>query len=163
MWNREKVIELRALNISVFDLNRINGDKPWERENWLAGLDPKRTQLIQIQDTVDWPYDTAWTEGVFAGVFTIKFNDVEEGATAFNQQQAQQLAQVMLDAKTKGLHLVAQCHFGVARSGAVVEVAEKLGWVVLEEVYRNPNKLVVDLLQAELLGLAETQPNVEEI
>lgn len=95
------------------------------------------------------PYITA----PFGRIEFFKFDDVEADDTDFvpmTEQQAEEMAKVIFEAKEQGKNLWVHCYAGICRSGAVVEVLKLLGWYVDEEWVlqeRIPNQHVFNLLR----------------
>lgn len=91
----------------------------------------------------------------FGEIHRFKFLDVEDdGLTnngegdwtdmsdfAITDKQAQDIANLLRHALSKGMNVVVHCHAGVCRSGAVAEVAVIMGFRDTER-FRSPNLLV---------------------
>lgn len=59
------------------------------------------------------------------------------------------LAAILTSAKNKNRNIVAHCHAGISRSGAVVEVATMMGFQDIGRS-RNPNKVLKEKLRKAL-------------
>lgn len=108
-----------------------------------------KTILIQIVDTdMDFPkplYN-------FAEVYQFKFLDVEDEdhyKDAITNQQASDIATILLEAYKSNKDVIVHCVAGICRSGAVVEVGTMLGFQD-PEIYRCPNLLVKSKLMKQL-------------
>lgn len=118
------------------------------RKGHHIAVNPK-TILIQIVDTdMDFPkplYN-------FAEVYQFKFLDVEDEEhckDAITDQQASNLATILLEAYKSNKDVIVHCVVGICRSGAVVEVGTMLGFQD-PEIYRCPNLLVKSKLMKQL-------------
>ena len=118
------------------------------RKGHHIAVNPK-TILIQIVDTdMDFPkplYN-------FAEVYQFKFLDVEDEEhyqCAITDQQASDLATILLEAYKSNKDVIVHCVAGICRSGAVVEVGTMLGFQD-PEIYRCPNLLVKSKLMKQL-------------
>lgn len=108
-----------------------------------------KTILIQIVDTdMDFPkplYN-------FAEVYQFKFLDIEDEdhyKDAITNQQASDIATILLEAYKSNKDVIVHCVAGICRSGAVVEVGTMLGFQD-PEIYRCPNLLVKSKLMKQL-------------
>lgn len=118
------------------------------RKGHHMAVNPK-TILIQIVDTdMDFPkplYN-------FAEVYQFKFLDVEDEEHyqgAITDQQASNLATILIEAYKSNKDVIVHCVAGICRSGAVVEVGTMLGFQD-PEIYRCPNLLVKSKLMKQL-------------
>ena len=68
-------------------------------------------------------------------------NPVDMSEFKITDEQAQQLVNLLYKAKEKHMNVIVHCHAGICRSGAVVEVAEMLGFTPVDR-FRQPNLLV---------------------
>jgi len=114
-------------------------------EDFLRGnhrLSPIGTVAIQITDPGDIPPEPP--EDVFANRHSFQFLDAEEPARFFPEEklisdaQASRIASVLLDALENDQDVLVHCVVGACRSGAVVEVAEMIGFDECFR-YRHPN------------------------
>jgi len=107
-------------------------------------MDPgSNTMLIQIADPVGW-LPTPKQEFKLQAVF--RFADVEAGDGAMEEfgitdEQAADLVQLLEYAIDNRMNVVVHCVAGICRSGAVVEVAEMMGFAKCGN-FRIPNQMV---------------------
>jgi len=105
-------------------------------------IDPIDTIAIQIVDPGDIPPEPA--EDVFHSRHVFEFLDAEEPTRFFpeeqliSDQQAEDIASILIRALEEDRDVLVHCVAGVCRSGAVVEVAEMLGFDECFR-YRLPN------------------------
>lgn len=118
------------------------------RKGHHMAVNPK-TILIQIVDTgMDFPkplYN-------FAEVYQFNFLDEEDEEhckDAITDQQAFDLATILVEAYKSNKDVIVHCVAGICRSGAVVEVGTMLGFQD-PEIYRCPNLLVKSKLMKQL-------------
>lgn len=105
--------------------------------------------LIQIVD-----YDMDWPKPKFSfrEIHQFKFLDVEGELTyehGIKKQQADDIVQILKNAKRDGKNVIVHCVMGICRSGAVAEVGVMMGFHDTR-VYRQPN---VDVKKALLSSL----------
>lgn len=107
--------------------------------------------LIQITDICSLP---PTPKVKFDKTFHFEFNDVEsrESEEGITDQQAKQIAAILVLALDFGYNVVVHCHAGLCRSGAVTEVGVILGFEDLK-TKRIPNLLVKTKL-LEALGFS---------
>lgn len=105
------------------------------------------TYLIQITDPAKEP---PIPKQDFAAVFHYEFLDADESDLENNPGyedflitdfQAESIVNVLQHALGKNMNVIVHCHAGVCRSGAVVEVAEMMGFEKSTR-FRAPNLLV---------------------
>lgn len=106
-------------------------------------IDPIGAIAIQIVDPGDTPPEPA--EDAFYTRTVFEFLDAEEATSQFfpeekliNDEQAETLAGVLRTALEEDRDVLVHCVAGVCRSGAVVEVAEMIGFDECFR-YRLPN------------------------
>lgn len=131
--NMDKQKTLRIENCSLVDVKR--GD------HTDFGLN---TILIQITDpAMEPPIPSKNFHSVFQYEFLdIDDSDIEKDGNmeefAINDNQANELVELLRFAQEKELNVIVHCHAGVCRSGAVVEVAEMMGFQPTNR-FRAPN------------------------
>lgn len=102
-----------------------------------------RSMLISINDPACEPPQM---KHKFSEVHVFEFLDLE-GNEGYGEEflctpeDAQRLVGLLQHALDERLHVVVHCTAGVCRSGAVVEVAEMMGFTPVER-FRAPNMLV---------------------
>lgn len=103
----------------------------------------QRSMLISINDPACEPPQP---KHKFSEVHVFEFLDLE-GNEGYGEEflctpeDAQRLVSLLQHALDERLHVVVHCTAGVCRSGAVVEVAEMMGFTPVER-FRAPNMLV---------------------
>ena len=126
------------------------------------------SMLIQISDH-DMAFPTPKHE--FKEVHQFTFLDIEEdgmtntgdGQTidmsefAITDVQAQELVRLLQHAWENRMNVVVHCHAGICRSGAVVEVAEIMGFTPVDK-FRSPNMRVKHKMM-KVLGLTYENSN----
>jgi predicted protein tyrosine phosphatase len=112
--------------------------------------------LIQIVSTVArFPEVPENRKHEFSEIYQYRFEDIEEDEKIVDLQfgiqhwQALDIIETLLSAIEKDKNVVVHCHAGICRSGAVVEVAEMLGFKTLN-AYRQPNCMVKKALMKAL-------------
>lgn len=108
--------------------------------------------LISITDTNKQPANITAN---FKKVFRFSFDDIislrEEtfGFKRISKEQAEEIANILIQAKTNCVPLWVHCEAGICRSGAVVEAAISIGFVPDDEISeeRCPNKFVLKAIQ----------------
>lgn len=105
------------------------------------------SMLIQISDTGSW-----WPKPKFSfkEIHQFTFFDLEKGdehweELGISEEQAEQIATLLIKAKENKMNVVVHCTAGICRSGAVCEVGVMMGFQDTER-YRQPNLLVKDRL-----------------
>lgn len=100
------------------------------------------TVLIQIQDVCT-EFVVPKYASTFKEIYQFEFMDDDDPNKEENiqQDQADQIANILIDCHKNRHNVVVHCHAGVCRSGAVVEVAEIMGFVDAG-AYKIPNTLV---------------------
>lgn len=115
-----------------------------------VGDHPPAQILIQITDP-DRRFVTP--ENHFPEIHQYKFADADTGEVPqeqlFTATQARSIVQVLQQAHKQDKDIVVHCVAGVCRSGAVVEVAEMMGFTP-EHSNRIPNRLVKYTLMKQL-------------
>ena len=87
--------------------------------------------------------------------YQFHFEDIEEDEKIIDLEfgirdwQAKEIVEILQRALSQDKNVVVHCLAGVCRSGAVVEVAEMMGFDVLN-AYRQPNTMVKKALMKEL-------------
>ena len=98
------------------------------------------SMLIRIQDPATF---FGCIKYPFKEVYQFEFLDAEdndpyEDECKISDEQADQLVKLLRRALDKHMNVVVHCHAGICRSGAVVEVAEMMGFTPTDR-YRQPN------------------------
>jgi hypothetical protein len=101
-------------------------------------------EFLDIEDST--PNDGS-PQGVFLSEFKI------------TQEQANELVRLLKHASDNHMNVLVHCHAGICRSGAVVEVGEKLGFTSTGR-WRLPN-LLVKRLMLNACGISYTQQQEE--
>lgn len=105
------------------------------------------TLLIQITDPAKEP---PIPQKDFVSIFHFEFLDADETDIAkdsnisefvITPEQAKSIVNILTHAIEKELNVIVHCHAGICRSGAVVEVAEMMGFEKSTR-FRAPNLLV---------------------
>lgn len=124
-------------------------------EDFLRGnhrLSPIGTVAIQITDPGDTPPEPP--EATFDARHSFQFFDGEEPTQFFPEEklisdaQAEEIASILVDALKNNQDVLVHCVVGVCRSGAVVEVAEMIGFDECFR-YRLPNARVKSKLMEQ--------------
>jgi predicted protein tyrosine phosphatase len=113
--------------------------------------------LIQIVNTVaDFPEVPEDRIQEFSEApYQFRFEDIEEDEKivdltfGIQQWQAAEIVEILQRALAADKNVVVHCHAGICRSGAVVEVAEMMGFDTLN-THRQPNCMVKKALMREL-------------
>jgi len=119
-------------------------------------ISPINSVLIQITDPPNPVYPTPH-EDVFAKKHQFAFLDAEEPTRYFPEEQlisteqSQQIVDILKNALDNKQDVLVHCVVGVCRSGAVIEVAEMMGFDECFR-YRLPNVRVKSMLM-EAAGL----------
>lgn len=133
-------------NVSKSDI--ING---WH-------MDPafSRTVLIQIADCND-EFATPKYKDDFLAIYRFKFDDTEDifDMNSITTGQSIAIASILRDCLANGVNIIVHCFAGICRSGAVVEVAELIGFNKCEKA-RIPNTLVKRKIMDQL-GISISQ------
>lgn len=114
------------------------------------------TIIIQITDpAVDPPIATKkFKQYHYFEFLDIDDSDIDKhgedfGVFAITEEQAKQLVEILKSAKENNYNVLVHCHAGVCRSGAVVEVAEAMGFEPTNR-FRAPNLRVKHLMMKAL-------------
>lgn len=102
--------------------------------------------LISISDKNFFPAPVAYN---FEKILFMDFHDTIVADDGLTDEDARMMAEFIKEAKEKKKNLWVNCHMGVSRSGAVVELLSQLGWTVREDLRSNdrvPNVLVFNKL-----------------
>jgi predicted protein tyrosine phosphatase len=96
--------------------------------------------LIRIQDPATVFHST---KQEFKEVHYFEFLDVEDGdgfpdEVKISDEQAQQMVSLLQHALSNDMNVIVHCHAGICRSGAVVEVANMMGFTPIQR-FRMPN------------------------
>lgn len=122
-------------NISIFSA-----------KNGLHYFEDHKTILIQIQESGTSEFVHCLYNDKFVNVYRFDFDDSETGDDrCITESQAENIAEILLDAFDKGLNIVVHCHAGVCRSGAVAEVGEMIGFQYAGN-HKSPNLLVKKMI-----------------
>jgi predicted protein tyrosine phosphatase len=112
--------------------------------------------LIQIVSTVArFPEVPENRKHEFSEIYQYRFEDIEEDEKivdlefGIQQWQAAEIVEILQRVLAADKNVVVHCHAGICRSGAVVEVAEMLGFKTLN-AYRQPNCMVKKALMNAL-------------
>ena len=111
------------------------------------------SMLIRIQDPAT---EFRKVKHSFKEVYEFEFLDAEDGddfpdECMIQDEQAEEIIRLLNRAIENRMNVVVHCHAGICRSGAVVEVAEMMGFVPSDR-YRIPNLRVKHKLM-KVLGL----------
>ena len=144
-------------------MGRTESDK--ERMNYIdnvsAGAIPianhydvgNNSMLIQITDPAkEFPVPKYKFKEVHQFEFLdIGDNDPDPGLAEFEmtEAQAKQIVDLLKHALEERMNVLVHCQMGICRSGAVVEVAEMMGFTQFD-TYRIPNTRVKRLMMREL-------------
>jgi len=115
-------------------------------------IEPIGSIAIQIVDPRDMPPEPA--EDVFYTRHVFEFLDAEKGTQFFpeekliSNEQAENIASILIRALDKDRDVLVHCVAGMCRSGAVVEVAEMIGFDECFR-YRLPNVRVKSKLMKQ--------------
>lgn len=114
----------------------------------------KNSMLIQILDPCvsEWPKPKHQFKEIHQFEFLDVGDDDKEGTYgdfACTEEQGAQLVNLLKHALENRMQVVVHCHAGICRSGAVVEVAEMMGFTPVDR-YRLPNARVKRLMMKEL-------------
>ena len=110
------------------------------------------SMLIQIMDPAGW-FPTPKHE--FKEIHRFEFLDIDDNDEAddpemfISESQAKELVNLLRHALDKNMNVVVHCYAGVARSGAVAQVGEHMGFMLVEG-FRSPNTRVMRLMMSEL-------------
>jgi predicted protein tyrosine phosphatase len=101
--------------------------------------------MIRIQDPAT-PFAKIARADMFKEVHEFEFLDAEDedgfpDETKISDEQAAELVRLLQHAQENHMNVVVHCHAGICRSGAVVEVANMMGFTPVEK-YRQPNMRV---------------------
>lgn len=124
-------------------------------------ISPIGAVVIQITDPGDTPPEPL--DNCFAERHSFQFLDADEPSRFFpeekliSDQQAKEMLQILQRALDKDQDVLVHCVVGVCRSGAVVEVAEMLGFDECFR-YRLPNSRV----KRKLMEASGLLPHTEE-
>lgn len=108
--------------------------------------------LIRIQDPAT---EFKPTKHKFKEVFYYEFLDAEEedgfpDECKMTDDQANRMVRALQYALDNSMNVIVHCHAGICRSGAVVEVAEMMGFTPNPDRYRQPNLLVKRKMMQQL-------------
>jgi predicted protein tyrosine phosphatase len=111
--------------------------------------------LISITDPAGWK---PTRKHDFKEVYEFEFLDAEDADAEeygeeplFSDAQAEEIIRLLQRAQENAMNVVVHCYAGICRSGAVVEVAEIMGFTPSDR-YRQPNLRVKSKLM-KVLGL----------
>lgn len=119
----------------------------------------ENSMLIQIMDTCSswWPEPKHKFKEIYQFEFLDVGDDNELTEMGCTEEQAVALVELLKRAKENRMQVVVHCYAGICRSGAVVEVAEMMGFTPVDK-YRLPNSRVKRLMMKEL-GLTYDSTN----
>lgn len=104
-----------------------------------------------------------------SNVLHLAFEDIAmEIDGVITDTQAKLIADFIKEAREKKLNVWANCHAGVSRSGAIVELLSQLGWEINENIRsrsRVPNHLVFNKLRKHFAydKIKDLKPAIEYI
>lgn len=110
------------------------------------------SMLIQIMDPPGWFPKPKYK---FREIHRFQFLDIDDNDQAddpemfISEAQAKQLVKLLKHAFDNKMNVLVHCFAGICRSGAVVEVATKMGFESTGK-FREPNTRVVRLMMEEL-------------
>lgn len=113
----------------------------------------ENAMLISITDPAGWKPKKYHT---FKEVHEFEFLDAEDeddfpDEAKISDEQAEQIVALLKHALDNHMNVVVHCYAGVCRSGAVVEVATKMGFTATDR-FRDPNKRVLNKMM-NVLGI----------
>ena len=105
--------------------------------------EPTNTILIQIVD-IGMVFPKAYYLHIFEEIYQFKFMDFDiEKDFAISNTQAEDIANILINAKKSSHNVLVHCVMGVSRSGGVCEAAQSIGFIFnREEKLTLPNLLV---------------------
>lgn len=111
----------------------------------------ENSMLIQIMDTCSswWPEPKHKFKEIYQFEFLDVGDDNELTEMGCTEEQAVALVELLKHAKENRMQVVVHCYAGICRSGAVVEVAEMMGFTPVDK-YRLPNSRVKRLMMKAL-------------
>lgn len=110
------------------------------------------SMLIQIMDPAGWFPEP---KHEFKEIHRFEFLDIDDNDQAddpemfVSESQAKELVNLLKHALDKNMNVVVHCFAGVSRSGAVAQVGEHMGFMLVEG-FRSPNTRVMRLMMNEL-------------
>lgn len=110
------------------------------------------SMLIQIMDPAGWFPEP---KHQFKEIHRFEFLDIDDNDDPIDpemfvsQNQAKDLVNLLKHALDKNMNVVVHCAMGVARSGAVAQVGEHMGFMLVHG-FRSPNTRVMRLMMGEL-------------
>lgn len=112
----------------------------------------ENVMLIRIQDPAT---EFKPTKHKFKEVYYYEFLDAEEtdgfpDECKMTDDQANRMVRALKHALNNSMNVIVHCHAGICRSGAVVEVAEMMGFTPNPDRYRQPNLLVKRKMMQQL-------------
>jgi len=107
--------------------------------------------LISITDPAGWKPKKHHT---FKEIHEFEFLDAEDeddfpDEAKISDEQAEQIVALLKHALNQHMNVVVHCYAGICRSGAVVEVATKMGFTPTDR-FREPNKRVLSKMMKAL-------------
>ena len=107
--------------------------------------------LISITDPAGWKPKKHYT---FKEIHEFEFLDAEDedgfpDEAKISDEQAEQIVALLKHALDQHMNVVVHCFAGICRSGAVVEVATKMGFTPTDR-FRDPNKRVLSKMMKAL-------------
>jgi len=107
--------------------------------------------LISITDPAGWKPKKHHT---FKEIHEFEFLDAEDeddfpDEAKISDEQAEQIVALLKHALNQHMNVVVHCYAGICRSGAVVEVATKMGFTPTDK-FRDPNKRVLSKMMKAL-------------
>jgi len=115
---------------------------------------PHRDWLISIADCDTPPVEP---HDNFGKVLFLHFDDTdnENDPNAIVEWQVKTIAAFINHARENNKNVWVNCHAGICRSGAIVELLGQLGWMIADEFSpeRHPNRLVKELVRQKFVEL----------
>lgn len=105
----------------------------------------------------------------FGKILFEKFDDTTDylDRKSITNEQAKEIAEFIDEAKLRNKNVYVNCHAGICRSGAIVEVLGLLGWDIqnqlVESPGRIPNSLVFDKVRKHFPSLKQSWDVEEDI
>jgi predicted protein tyrosine phosphatase len=111
----------------------------------------ENAMLISITDPAGWKPNPVHN---FKEVHEFEFLDAEDedgfpDEAKISDEQAEQIVALLHRALDNHMNVVVHCFAGICRSGAVVEVATKMGFTATDK-FRDPNKRVLSKMMKAL-------------
>ena len=120
------------------------------RAGLIRFVDTKNAVLIQIKTPEDL---FVRPQQEFHSIHKFQFHDSDNkylGFRTISEDEAKRIAEILISAYTEGLDVVVHCDAGISRSSAVAVAGESIGFKLVGNKYKNPNKLVLSMIRKEL-------------